>query len=127
MSSAILDASALLALINQESGATAVAETLPIALIGAVNFSEVAAKLITQGLPEDEIREIFSDLHLPVIPFDEQQALRTGLLRVKTKQFGLSLGDRACLALGLEMQCPVLTADRAWAELDIDVEIQVIR
>ena len=127
MSKVVLDASALLALVNQEPGQDVVAELLPSSLVSAVNASELVAKLTDQGMPEGEVQEVLAALDLTVIPFDEGQGLIAGYLRPVTKHFGLSLGDRACLALGLQTQCPVVTADKAWAKLDLDVEIRVIR
>lgn len=127
MNNVILDASALLALVNQESGQELVAEVLSRSLVSAVNLSEVVAKLMDQAIPEDNIREILAALDLSVVPFDEEQGIVAGQLRSLTKKYGLSLGDRACLALGLQTQHPVMTADRDWAKLQISLEIQLIR
>jgi PIN domain nuclease of toxin-antitoxin system len=127
VSEVVLDASALLALVNQEPGDDVVAELLPRSLVSAVNASELVAKLTDQGMPEDEVQEVLAALNLTVVLFNERQGLVAGYLRAVTKHLGLSLGDRACLALGLQAQCPVVTADRAWAKLDIGIEIQVIR
>ncbi|MBD2233273.1 type II toxin-antitoxin system VapC family toxin [Phormidium tenue] len=127
MSRVVLDASALLALVNQELGQDVVAELLSRSLVSAVNASELVAKLTDQGMPEGEIQEILAALNLTVVPFDEEQGLVAGYLRAVTKHLGLSLGDRACLALGLQTQCLVVTADKAWAKLNIGIEIQVIR
>ncbi|MBE9136490.1 type II toxin-antitoxin system VapC family toxin [Nodosilinea sp. LEGE 07088] len=127
MSEVVLDASALLALVNQEPGQAIVAEVLPWSLVSAVNVSELVAKLTDQGMSEGEIQDVLAALDLTAIPFDEGQGLVAGYLRPVTKHLGLSLGDRACLALGLQTQCLVVTADKAWAKLDIGVEIQVIR
>jgi PIN domain nuclease of toxin-antitoxin system len=127
VSKVVLDASALLALVNQEPGQAAVAELLPRSLVSAVNASELVAKLTDQGMPENEIQDVLVALNLTVVPFDEGQGLIAGYLRPVTKHLGLSLGDRACLALGLQTQCPVVTADKAWAKLEVGVGIQVIR
>ncbi len=127
MSKVVLDASALLALVNQEPGQAVVAELLPRSLVSVVNASELVAKLTDQGMPENEIQDVLVALNLTVVPFDEGQGLISGYLRPVTKHLGLSLGDRACLALGLQTQCPVVTADKAWAKLEVGVGIQVIR
>lgn len=127
MSKVVLDASALLALVNQEPGQAVVAELLPRSLVSVVNASELVAKLTDQGMPENEIQDVLVALNLTVVPFDEGQGLIAGYLRPVTKHLGLSLGDRACLALGLQTQCPVVTADKAWAKLEVGVGIQVIR
>jgi len=127
VSNVVLDASALLALVNQEPGQDIVAAVLPRSLVSAVNASELVAKLTDQGMPEDEVQDVLAALNLTVVPFDEGQGLVAGYLRALTKYLGLLLGDRACLALGLQTQCPVVTADKAWAKLELGVEVQVIR
>ena len=127
MSDFVLDASALLALVNQEPGQDMVAELLPRSLVSAVNASELVAKLSNQGMPEDEVQGVLAALDLTVVSFDEGQGLVAGYLRPLTKHLGLSLGDRACLALGLHTQCPVVTADKAWVKLELGIEIRVIR
>ncbi len=127
MSSVVLDASALLALLNAEPGADTVAAALPEAVIGAVNYAEVVSKLAEAGLSEAELRETLDGLALDVRPFDRAQAHAAGLLRPATRARGLSLGDRACLALGRALQAPVLTTDSAWEGLDLGVEVRQIR
>ena len=127
MSEAVLDASALLALIGAEPGSGVVAEALPTAVMSAVNYSEVSAKLIDLGLPEAEARRLLQDAPLEVAAFDKQRATEAGFLRSVTRDAGLSLGDRACLGLALEMKLPVLTADGAWRRLTIGVDVQLIR
>ena len=123
----MLDASALLALLNRESGYEEVAGAIPHAAISAVNFSEVVAKLADNGMPEEEIREALEGLALEVHGFGRELAYDTGLLRPTTKSSGLSLGDRACLALGNQLELPVLTADRAWEGLSVEAEIRLVR
>ena len=124
---ALLDASAVLAVINTEPGGEIVTEALPGAAISAVNYAEVISKLTDYGLTESEVREAANLLGLRVIPFDAEAALVSGLMRAATKHKGLSLGDRACLAQGRISGEPVLTADRAWNGLDLGVEIRVVR
>ena len=123
----VLDASAVLVLLNGEPGMAVVAEVLPRAVIGAVNISEAVAKLAEGGMPGSAIQEAIEGLRLNILPFDAELALAAGLLRPLTRSAGLSLGDRACLALGMRLQLPVLTADRIWAGLDLDVEVELIR
>jgi PIN domain nuclease of toxin-antitoxin system len=128
VSDAVLDASALLALLNGEPGQEVVAQALGGgAVVGAVNFSEVVASLVGAGMPAEAVREALDGLELDVVAFDLTQAYATGLLRSATRDLGLSLGDRACLALAALRQLPALTADRAWASLDVGVAIRVIR
>lgn len=130
MSESVLDASALLALLNREPGEERVAEALTAgAIISAVNLSEVIAKLAEIGMPEAEIREAVEPLGLDVVDFDTEGAFIGGLLRPTTRAAGLSLGDRACLALGKQRGAPVLTADQVWSGLDLgsDFTIMMLR
>ena len=119
MNDVILDASALLALLNDEPGAEVVQKHLPKARISAVNLAEVITLLNLVGMPTEHIVEVLNLLSLDVVPFDEEQALQAGVLARETKALGLSLGDRACLALGIVMGCAVLTADKAWSEVNL--------
>jgi PIN domain nuclease of toxin-antitoxin system len=127
LSSVVLDASALLALLNSEPGNETVAEYIPASAISSVNFSEVVAKLNDAGMPEEAVRSALGDIELDVRPFDTELAYQAGILRTQTKKLGLSFGDRACLALGRQLQVPVLTTDRNWRSLEVGVEIRVIR
>lgn len=125
---AVLDASALLALIGGEPGADVVAHTIPGAYVSAVNLAEVVGKLTDAGVPNAVVPEILSSLGLIVRPLDGPQAYEVGWLRSATRARGLSLGDRACLALAAQLGLPALTTDRAWKELALDgVEIRLIR
>lgn len=130
MSSAVLDASAVLALLRKETGHELVEDYAARgAAISAVNVAEVAAKLADGGMPEQVVRETIRALGLEVIDFDREQAYQCGLLRPLTRSADLSLGDRACLALGLHLGLAVLTTDRAWAALSLGfpITITVIR
>ncbi len=119
----VLDASALLAFLADERGKEYVAPALHTGTVGAVNLSEVVSKLRDRGLSEDEteeqVRGLLS-LGCKVSAFGHDQALLAGHLRSTTKPLGLSLGDRACLALGIQLGLPVLTADHAWEALRIE-------
>jgi len=123
----VVDASALLALLNAEPGADIVAEALPRGVISAVNLSEVVAKLCEAGMPENAIRQALQPLGLEIVPFDEEQAYQAGLLRAATQTVGVSLGDRACLSLAKILGVVALTADRTWAGLSVGVTTKVIR
>jgi ribonuclease VapC len=127
MSSCILDASALLALLNKEAGYTEVEGLLPDAAMSTVNLCEVAGKLIEKGGRSSVVRSILDGLGLHLIPFDRDIAYRTGELRKLTAHAGLSLGDRACLATGQKLKVPVYTADRVWTELGLNQEVFCIR
>ncbi len=122
-----MDASALLALLNDEPGADVVAEFVAEAVINAVNLSEVVGKLGIAGMPEEAIHQALCGLDLEVISFDEDQAYGTGLLRPVTDQFGLSLGDRVCLDTARRLGVSVLTADKVWNEISVGVDVRLIR
>ncbi len=127
MAEVVLDASALLALLNDEPGADAVAEFIPGAAISAVNLSEVVGKLSIAGMPEKAIRQALHGLDLEVIPFDEEHSYGTGLLRAATERKGLSLGDRACLDTARRLGLPALTTDKMWGKLSVGALVRVIR
>lgn len=122
-----MDASALLALLDGEPGQEAVASLIPEAVIGSVNLAEVVGKLAERGMPEAEIRQALEGLALEVYPFDQEQAYTTGMLRPSTREYGVSLGDRACLAVAETLGLPAYTADRGWSKLDVDIEVRLIR
>lgn len=125
----VLDASALLCLINDEPGSASVAAVLSSAVISAVNLAEVTSKLNELGADADAARALLAPLHLSVVPFDESAAHATGALRSLTRGQGLSLGDRACLALCASRGATALTTDKAWAQASgIDgVRIEMVR
>jgi len=127
VSEVVLDASALLALLNREPGHDEVAEVIGDAAISAVNLSEVAAKLADRGMPGEAIREALEGLALETLDFDQELAFQAGFLHPLTRSRGLSLGDRACLALGQRLNLPVFTTDRIWEELDLGVEVRLVR
>src|SRR5262249_37025258 len=124
----VLDTSAVIALFQGEPGAARVATAVAAgATISSVNLSETVAKLRDGGIPEPEVRARLDGLNLDVVDFDEAGVYDAGFLRPATRSAGLSLGDRACLALALALGLPVLTADRHWATVSVGVTIEVIR
>ena len=127
MTDIVLDASALIAVLREEPGAAAVEGLLDSAAISAVNLSEVQAKLVERGTPAASAWSWLIDLGLEVVDFDLPQARIAGDLRCPTRSRGLSFADRACLALAQVLQRPAVTADRAWADLEVGVEIRMIR
>lgn len=127
MTPAILDASAILAYLKAEPGGDTVRAHLPGATVSAVNVAEVGAKLVDRGMSEHDIRTAIGVLGVEVAAFDEEAAYAAAMLRDRTRRLGLSLGDHACLALGVARGLPVLTADRSWAGLDLGIEIRLIR
>ncbi len=123
----VLDASAILAFLRDEPGKERVEGLLGSSLISAVNLSEVAAKLCEYGMPPEKVTIALAELLTMTIGFDEPQALIAGALRKQTRAKGLSLGDRACLALAQVKGRTAMTADRAWGDLDVEIPIEVIR
>lgn len=127
MSEIIIDASALLAMAFNEPGAEIVVAAVPQAVISAANLTEVLTRLIDGGATLDTALVRVAELEITTIPFDENLAADAAGLRKATRHLGLSLGDRACIALALARKATVLTADRAWSGLDLGVEIRCIR
>lgn len=123
----VADASAILALLVGEPITRFNPTRLAGASISAVNLSEVLAQLQEFGMPESEAAAAVARLELRIVPFDEPLARAAARLRLLTRRVGLSLGDRACVALGEKLGCPVVTADRVWASLEIGVAVVVIR
>lgn len=123
----VCDASALLANLRGETGGETVGRLLPYCLFSALNIAEVAAFFIRNGMEPQRCVSLMEAQGLTVIPFDTAQGYLTASLITHTKPYGLSLSDRACLALAKQRELPVLTADKIWAKLDLGIEIQVIR
>lgn len=128
MSRIVLDASAVLAILNQEPGEERLTpELLSDAVTSTVNLAEVHGKLVGVGLSEEEAWEAAVSPVREAVPFSSEHARIAGGLVMKTRALGLSLGDRACLAVGMTLKAPVFTADRSWKKLKIGVRIHVIR
>ena len=124
---AVLDASALLAYLQREAGADSVRSVISNARISTVNWIEVVQKIDGEALEAARLRTSLEGLGLAFVPLTSAQAEIAGGLRSRTKGHGLSLGDRACLALGIDLRAPVYTADRVWARLAIESEVVTIR
>lgn len=127
MAGVVLDTSAIIAVINNEPGAERVLLVSDGASVSTLIVAEVASWLAVRDVHEDEVHRTIADFKLVVQPFHQAQAITTGLLVAKTRRRGLSLADRACLALAMELGMPVLTGDRVWRDLDIGVEVQLFR
>ena len=117
MNEAVLDSSAVLAVLQSEPGANLVLATLPGALVSTVNLAEVVTKLTMSGMPAFEARLSVEGLGVDIIEFTLEQAELTGGLRPITAKTGLSLGDRACLALAQTHGATALTTDRSWKKV----------
>jgi ribonuclease VapC len=124
---AVLDASALLAYLKNEPGGDVVDGVLAESVMSSVNWAEVIQKSIAAGVDVDGMLNDLQVLGLVVEPFLPKDGEMAGRLWEQTRQAGLSLGDRACLSLGLRLGVSVLTSDRAWASLSLGMNIQVIR
>ena len=127
MTSVVLDASAVLAVLNAESGADIVRASLTGAIMSAVNYSEVLKKTIERGGTGEAAASFVRGLSVAVIPFDEVLAAVSADLYPQTKQHGLSLADRACVALGIQRNCKVLTSERRMALPALPIKVKLIR
>ena len=125
----ILDASALIAFLSEEIGADVVKKLLSIAVMSSVNIAEVAKFLIdNKNIDKNKAKELIEHLISESCAFDNTQAFSTAELTIQTKKYGLSLADRACLALALRTGYPIYTADKVWKKLDINnIDIHLIR
>ena len=125
----ILDASALIALIMNESGSQKVAKHLPTCRISSINLCETISYLVRNHWDEAMLSSLIDDLNLTIYPFTKEDALVAAHLIKHTKHKGLSLGDRACLALAQRLNAPALTADKVWLELTSlpHIQIELIR
>ncbi len=127
MSTIVLDASAILALVREEIGAREVEPVVRGALVSSVNWSEVLQKIRSFGLNPVTTARGLPAMGLQIIAFDSQDAENAADLWEQTRAYGLSLGDRACLSLARRFRAEVLTADRAWQKVNVGVPIRLIR
>jgi PIN domain nuclease of toxin-antitoxin system len=128
MNRIVLDASAILAVIAGEPGAEKLTpDLLSGAVASTVNLAEVQTKLVSRGWTSDEAWEDATSPVREVLPFDEEHARIAGDLVTQTRPLGLSLGDRACLALGMALKAQVYTAEKAWKKVKVGVRVHVIR
>jgi PIN domain nuclease of toxin-antitoxin system len=128
MSKAVLDASALLAVLFQERGSEKMTdEIMDQAVISTVNLAEVQSKLVKMGHPPENAWSDALLLETEPEPFTAKQAKVAGSLIAATEKFGLSLGDRSCLALAIALKAPVYTTEQVWKNLKVGVPIHVIR
>jgi PIN domain nuclease of toxin-antitoxin system len=124
---AVLDASALLAFLRREPGAEKVAAVLTRSCISAVNLAETYGKMVEYGKRLEDVAYQVERLRIPVIPFDASQAQIAASFWKLTRSVGMSLGDRACLALALKTGVPAFTTEKEWLECDVGVQVVKIR
>jgi ribonuclease VapC len=127
----VIDTSAVIALINREEGFGVVEKYIGNAIISSVNFSEVVTVANRELFETEEERaeglKLIRNTFSHIIEFDAEQAIIAASFDPLTKKYGLSLGDRSCLALAQQQKLPVLTADKIWRELELGVKVQLIR
>lgn len=123
----VLDSSCLLAIIFQEPGIEKAVAALRSAVISSVNVVEVISRQADRGMDRDLALANYRDFEVPSVAFDETLAVLAGELRILTRHQGLSLGDRACLALAIRENATAVTADRKWADLRVGCRIELIR
>lgn len=126
MSKYVLDSSAILAVLHQELGADRAVEVFPESIVSSVNAAEVLTKLVEKSNDMDKTVEAFELLQLTVVDFDYSQAAKAAELRPLTKNLGLSLGDRTCLALAILSDATAVTADKAWKKIKF-CPVEIIR
>lgn len=123
----VIDTSVVLAILFDEPGSKEASKVIAGSLMSSVNLSEVLTKCIENAASAEFAETQVLRLGVELVPFTAEDAMAAAKLRPLTRHRGLSMGDRACLALALRYNQPVLTADRQWAELDVDVDVCLIR
>jgi len=124
--SVVLDASAIIAMLKGEAGATKVAGAIADARVSSVNYAEVVSHFVHAGMPEREVDAMLDPLPMTIVPADKAMAQVAGRLRATTASAGLSLGDRFCLALALRDGLPAWTSDRHWTTIADAVAVKVV-
>ena len=127
MADAVLDASALIAFLRNERGTEKVAKVLTHSCISAVNLAEALGKLVEHGKPLEDVAFQVERLRIPVVPFDGEQASIAASLWKQTRAVGMSLGDRACVALARQCSLPALTTEADWLKCELGIKIVKIR
>ena len=128
MSKAALDASAILAYLFNERGAERLTpEILATALVSTVNLAEVQTKLVKLGRSTEDAWIDAHSLGTLAVPYTSEHARIAGDLITQTEKYGLSLGDRSCLALAIALNAPVYTTEQIWRDLKVGIPIHVIR
>lgn len=128
MASVVFDASAILALLRDEPGADVVAQHVGDGMISAVNFQEVVKELLRRGIPIEASLDLLDGLHLDVRSHGREEAISAAAIYPATRAYGSGLGDRSCMALAIAEGLPAITADQAWAKVEVaGLKIQLVR
>lgn len=127
MTRMVFDASVVTAILKKEPGADIGERYIDHACLNVVNYAEITTVLARQGHTNTAIRKAVAPFIKCVVPMEPEMAFLAGTLESHTKPYGLSLSDRACLALAIIKKLPVLTGDTIWAELDLPVKVSLIR
>jgi PIN domain nuclease of toxin-antitoxin system len=128
MSKIVFDSSAIIALFAKEKGYEFIKKHMKDAIISSVNIAEVYKYCLeTQNLTDDEAKNLIKLLDIKIIDFNNEQALLTATLVSKTKKYGLSLGDRACIALAMLGENSIMTCDTIWKQVDVGIEFIMAR
>jgi ribonuclease VapC len=127
MSRYVYDTSALLAIILDEPGAEVAKATIANAMMSTVNVAEIVSRALDKGIPVEKTERFLMSHGIEFVDFDAEMARTAGAMRTATRSRGLSLGDRACLALAIHENAAAVTADRSWADLDLPCKIELIR
>jgi PIN domain nuclease of toxin-antitoxin system len=123
----VFDTSVIMALLNQEPGGEEAQRYIGKSIVSAVNIVELVSNLSLRPLPMSAIQQIINRMSFQIIPLSRELAELAGFLREQTRSAGLSLGDRACIALAIQQKIPVFTTDRAWAKFDFGIPVHLIR
>jgi PIN domain nuclease of toxin-antitoxin system len=127
MTEVVLDSSAILASLIGEPGGDVLASRLEDSFVSAINYAEVVSKLIRGGMSEMDAAWATSQFGCRFVDTNEEQAAAAGAIHARTRDVGISMADAFCLSLAKVLACPVVTADRLWKRLDVDVEVELIR
>jgi PIN domain nuclease of toxin-antitoxin system len=123
----LLDTSAIITLLKKEPGYEILDEIIASSAMSVVNLTELVSMLTRSGVIDHEVDEVIKDIVPEILQFTEDIAIEAGKLIKHTKSYGLSLGDRACIATGIQHNMKIFTADKIWKELKLPVEIIIIR
>jgi ribonuclease VapC len=123
----LLDASAMLAYMLAETGADVVEQHLPHAAMSTINAAEVMVRLVDRGMPLESALSMIVKTSVRIVDYTLEDAATAASLRSTTKKLGLSAADRGCMATAIRLQSDILTADKAWATLNLPIRVHLLR